>query len=851
LRRSTRMRSFCTMSPFRPPLLLSFVLIFAGAFNCPASTQNNIGTVSANQDVRVEALPNGIRISTQGTILQVTALRDDVLRVRAGHDGQLPEDVSWAVLPAARNASVQTVSEITNGRTGFHTASLRVTFDSSLRLTVTDLTGKILQQDTRPIEWNGHGFHVYKQKFQDTHFFGLGDKPGPLDRAGEAFTMWNSDSFGWQESTDPIYKSIPYFIDYREGRALGVLFDNTWRTFFDFGREVPNQYSFGASDGPVDYYLMYGPDPKHVVETYAWLTGPTPLPPLWSLGFQQSRYTYYPESRVMEIANRLRADHIPADAIYLDIDYQDRNRPFTVEAKRFPHFSQMIHDLAQKDFHVVAITDLHIAKLPNANYSPYDTGMAGDHFVKNPDGTVYTGVVWPGPSVFPDFTRQITRQWWGALYKDLLKDGVAGFWNDMNEPAIFNVPSKTMPDNVQHRIAESGFQSRTATHLEIHNIYGMENSRATYDGLLALRPSERPFVLTRASYAGGQRYAATWTGDNSATWNHLRMTVPQLINLGLSGFALSGADVGGFAGSPSPDLLTRWLQLAAFQPIDRDHAAKGTRDHEPWVDGPEHEAIRRRYIEERYRLMPYLYTVAEETSRTGLPIMRPLFLEFPNATTDGHPIDLDSGSEFLFGPSLLIAPSPLPEDVGQYEVNLPPGVWYNYWTGERLDRRAQTAARDLEQRDAKQPNKPLLMTPKLADLPVYVREGTILPIAPLTQSTDETPVGPLTLRIYAGEDCRGDLYQDDGKTFAFRSGQFLRLHFSCEVKSDGSLTVHLSARDGSFAPWWKQVRIETFGWTPRLKQATSAAGKNTLEQSGNAWTITIPESFAGTDLTLN
>ena len=446
----------------------------------------------------------------------------------------------------------------------------------------------------------------------------------------------------------------------------------------------------------------------------------------------------------------------------------------------------MIHELAQKNFHVVAITDLHIAKLANAGYAPYDSGIAGDHFVKNPDGTIYTGIVWPGPSVFPDFTRQITRQWWGTLYKDFVNDGVAGFWNDMNEPAVFNVPSKTMPDNIQHRIAEPGFRERTANHLEIHNVYGMENSRATYDGLLALRPDERPFVLTRASYAGGQRYAATWTGDNSSTWNHLRMTVPQLINLGLSGFALSGADVGGFAGSPSPDLLTRWLQLAAFQPIDRDHAAKGTRDHEPWVDGPEHEAIRRHYIEERYRLMPYLYTTAEETSRTGLPIMRPLFLEFPDATTDGHPIDLDAGNEFLFGPSLLIAPSPSPEEIGQYEVNLPPGVWFDYWTGERLDRRVQTAARDLEQRDAKQPNKPLLITPKLEDLPVYVREGT----HSTHRSADpehrrNARLVPLPCASTLAGTAVATSIRTMAKASHFRSGQFLRMHFSCEVKPDG------------------------------------------------------------------
>jgi alpha-glucosidase len=377
----------------------------------------------------------------------------------------------------------------------------------------------------------------------------------------------------------------------------------------------------------------------------------------------------------------------------------------------------------------------------------------------------------------------------------------------------------------------------------------MENSRATYDGLLALNPNQRPFVLTRASYAGGQRYAATWTGDNSSTWNHLRMTVPQLINLGLSGFVLSGADVGGFAGSPSPELLTRWLQLAAFQPIDRDHAAKGTRNHEPWVDGPEQEAIRRRYIEERYRLMPYLYTAAEEASRTGMPIMRPLFLEFPHATTDGHPLDLDASGEFLFGPSILVAPSPSPEEVAPYEVHLPPGVWYDYWTGARFDHHSPTAARDLELRDA-HPDKPVMITPKLADLPVYVREGTILPLAPLTQSTEEKPNGPLTLRVFAGDDCHGDLYEDDGKSFAFRNGQYLRIHFACTVKADGTLQIHIGPRQGSYTPWWTQVRLETYGWTPVSKQVTSASGTWKLQQSGAAWSATLPAPSGETDLLL-
>ena len=536
-----------------------------------------------------------------------------------------------------------------------------------------DLAGNILQQDARPLRFDGDAFRICKNMPLDEHYFGLGDKTGPLDRRNEAFSLWNTDAYRFQESTDPIYKSIPYFMTFRAGRAVGVLLDNTWRTSFDFGKESPGAYSFGSVAGPIDYYLFYGPTPKQVVETYAWLTGTPPLPPLWAFGFQQSRYSYMTQARVLEVANRLRADPIPADAIYLDIDYQDKNRPFTVNRIAFPDLQGMVAQLKAENFHVVAITDLHIAKVPGQNYFPYDSGIAGDHFVKDPDGSVYTGRVWPGPSVFPDFTRQQTRAWWGTLYRDLRHNGVEGFWNDMNEPSVFDSPTATMPENALHRIDEPGFATRTATHAEIHDVYGMENSRATFDGLKSLDPDVRPFVLTRATYAGGQRYATTWTGDNSSSWNHLRLATPMLENLGLSGFAFSGADVGGYAGTPSPELLTKWFEVAAFQPIDRDHTEKGTGDQEPWVGSPEQEAIRRRFIETRYRLMPYLYTLADEASRTGLPMVRPLFLEFPDASPDGHPIDtdIDASGEFLLGPDLLIAPQPYPEELDTYSVELP------------------------------------------------------------------------------------------------------------------------------------------------------------------------------------
>jgi alpha-glucosidase len=688
----------------------------------------------------------------------------------------------------------------------------------------------------------------------DEHYFGLGDKTGPIDRRGHAFSMWNTDSYRFQESTDPIYKSIPFFMTDRAGEATGIFLDNTWRSSFDFGTESPSFYSFGAVAGPIDYYIFPGPTPRQVVETYAWLTGKPPLPPLWMFGFQQSRYTYTPEARLMEVGRRLRTDRIPSDALFLDIGFQDRNRPFTTDLKAFPDLQNTLTTLHSMHFHVVAITDLHIADAPNQGYAPYDSGIAGDHFLHRPDGSVYVGKVWPGAAVFPDFTRALSREWWGTLYKPLTAMGLDGFWNDMNEPSVFDSSTGTIPLDVLHRIDEPGFHSRTATHAEIHNVYGMENSRATYEGLLKIEPDLRPYVLTRASYAGGQRYAATWTGDNSSTWNHLRMTTPMLKSLGLSGFSFAGADVGGFAGTATPELLTKWIEISSFQPIDRDHSEKGTGAQEPWIGGAQQEDIRRRFIEERYRLMPYLYTLAEESARTGLPILRPLFLDYPDATRDKHPIDIDPGveSEFLLGHDLLIAPSPYPEAPDAYTVEFPSASWYDFWSGQRVPSATPNADPD--------PNAPAPATdqvalstqvrPVLDQLPVYVRGGAILPMQPVTQSTEESPQGPLTLRVYAGDDCRGALYIDDGKSFAYTKGNYLRMSFSCAVTAEG-IEISISSHEGSFVPWWKSFRIEVYGWTPAQVAGRVSVYKDgrkasiPIEPGRNFVSFTVPDTGAG------
>ncbi len=772
---------------------------------------------------RVEKLKDGVELTAGAAKVRVTVFRDGIFRVRVAPDGNFPKDFSWALIespepPAVKVEENQKEIRITAG------SVVGTVQRAPLLINFSDAAGNALLADEPdlPMAWNGKRVHIWKKMPADENYYGLGDKAGPMNRRNRAFTNWNTDEFGWQESSDPLYKTIPFFIGLRKGMAYGVFFDNTYRSVFDFGKESQDYFSFGAEGGELNYYFIVGPEPKKIVEQYTAMTGRSPLPPLWTLGYQQSRYSYYPEARAREIVKTLREKKIPADAIYFDIDYQQGNAPFTINREYFPTFEKMISDFRAQGMHTILITDLHIKKDPNHGYAPYDSGMKNDVFVKNPDGSVYVGIVWPGASVFPDFTLARVRDWWGGLYKDFFGMGAAGFWNDMNEPALFERADKTMPLDTVHRLDDG----TTLDHRAIHNVYGMQNVRATYEGLRKLQPEERPFVLTRAAYSGAQRYAATWTGDNSSTWNHLKMSTPMLLSMGISGYPLVGDDIGGFAGSPTADLLTRWFEVGALNPIYRDHTAKGTSDQEPWVHGPEHEAIRRKYIELRYELMPYLYTGIEEMSRTGIPLMRPVFLEYPQAS-DFY----GDNRDFLFGRDFFVAPVTT-EMVDAEEISLPPGEWYDFWTNSKLSSKEKFSLR-----------------PRLDEMPLYVRAGAIVPMQPLVQNTGEKPNGPLELRVYlpastASNDCRGALYQDDGHTFAYQKGEILRVNYSCQV-SNGTVMVSSTIEKNAFQPWWKNAEITVFGMADAPKEVR--IGDNVIREwryddRGHAVTLTVPDA---------
>jgi alpha-glucosidase len=770
--------------------------------------------------------------SGQGT-LAVTPLSDDVIRVRFTRQQVFGRDHSYAVINRDLGTPV-VKAELGLTAATLATPSLQVTVQyAPLRISFANAAGKILDADdpARGISVAGTEFRVAKQLREDEHVYGFGEKTGRLDKrgwklGGYNYVMWNSDTYAYDSSTDPLYVAVPFFIVTRHGQAHGIFLDNTWRSFFDIGREQPDLLTFGADGGDLDYYFINGPEPEKVIERYTALTGRMPMPPLWSLGYQQCRWSYYPESRVRLLADTFRQRKVPADGLWLDIHYQDGYRPFTWNHDRFPNPKKMLSDLKAQGFHVVTILDGDPPALKG--YAPYDAGMAGDDFVKWPDGKVYEGPVWPSqaeknpaPSVFPDFSRPATREWWGNLYKGLLDVGVAGIWNDMDEPSVFDTPSGTMPPEV---VFDN--EGQPTTSLEIHNVYGQLMSRSTFEGLSRLQPDKRAFVLTRSSFAGGQRYAAIWTGDATADWSSLRQSVSTLLGLGISGFPFVGSDIGGFVRMPSAELCTRWLQVGVFYPFMRMHTEIGTPDKEPWSFGWRFAAINKRAIELRYELLPYIYNVMHSASETGVPALRPLFLEFPD---DNHADGMDD--EFLFGSGLLIAPV-LWEGADSRSVYLPVGDWFDYWTGKHYAG-----------------NSTISIPVTLNSIPMFVRGGAFIFRQPIVQNIGEMPGNPLRVLVAPAAESESSLYEDDGESMQYRNGAYLKRRFH-QVRHEQSVVVEISAPEGAYRPAKRDLIMETW-LDAKPKTVTEQSGEpavaETLPQLDAAGLVKSPKGWSYAD----
>lgn len=760
-----------------------------------------------------------ITLDCQSAQVQVAVLAADVIRVRMTPGQTFGPDESWAVVKSDWPA---VPVEITDTRAVLRLTTPELVVEvnkSPCWISFRDKNGQVINQDEprKRMAWDGKEVRVWKVMPPDEYYYGLGEKAGPLEHRGQAYAFWNTDAVNYRWGTDPLYQSIPFLLALRHGASYGIFFDNTYRSSFDLGKTKRDQYSFGAEEGELNYYFFYGPDPKKVLMRYTELVGRMPLPPRWALGYQQCRWSYEPESRAREIVHNFRQRNIPCDVIYLDIDYMDGYRCFTISKEKFPNFRQMIADFAAIGMKVITILDPGIKQDPG--YWVYEEGVKGNHFIKLPDGSYYTGAVWPGVCVFPDYTREATRQWWGGLYKELIEAGVKGFWNDMNEPAIF-IETDLQTERTMALDAIHDDRGQRTNHRKSHNVYGLLMARSTFEGVKKLRPGERPFVLTRASYAGGQRYAATWTGDNTSNWEHLHLWIPMVLNIGLSGQPLVGPDIGGFSESPTAELYTRFLQGGVLSPFCRTHTAKGTHDQEPWSYGPMYEAINRRYIELRYQLMPYIYTVFEEAARTGLPVMRPLVLEYP---TDRRTYRLDT--EFLFGPDLLVAPV-LIEGATSREVYFPAGEWFNFWTGERIVG----------------PQSVRVEAP-LDVLPLFVRGGAVIPMQQVVQYVDEAPIDPLTLNVFPGADSTAVHYEDDGLSYEYEQGRYARTRFRCQ-QTPPQIALEISQREGDYRPPSRSylLRFNAVDKAPlqvqrgsrTLPRISTLAG---LRQSTQGWTF--------------
>jgi len=801
------------------PLLCAATLLG----DAPSRGWTSLGDMPAGRPI-----PQGVEYRSRQGAVRITVAAPGVIRVRFSPAPQFGRDHSYAVGEGGPRASDARFTPGTE-RDQLRTAGIGVEIRRTpFRLRFLDDRGEVRDEDYAPdgMASNGRRVRVWKALRDDDHFYGFGEKTGPLDKrgaklGGSSLVMWNSDVYGYDNSTDPLYDDIPFFMVLRDGRVHGVFFDNTYRSTFDIGKESRAYYDFGAEGGELDYYVIAGPTPADVLARYSDLTGHMQLPPLWSVGYQQCRYSYFPDSTVRAIAREFRSRRIPADAVWFDIHYMKEYRVFTWDHDRFPAPDQLLADLDRAGFATVAIVDPGVKR--DSGYSVYDDGVARDVFVHRPDGSLFVGPVWPGPAVFPDFTRASARAWWADQIARFSSAGLTGIWNDMNEPSVFNVASATMPDDVL--FANDG---QPGTHAEDHNVYGQQMSRATRDGLLKLRPHERPFVLTRATYAGGQRYAAVWTGDNTADWEHLSNGITTLLGMGISGYPFVGNDIGGFAGRGSAELWTRWAEPAAFFPFMRGHAEFSTPPKEPWAFGEPWETYNRRAIERRYTYLPYIYNAFYESSQSGMPMMRALVLESPD-----DPATYNLSNEFLFGHDLLVAPVLAPGDSGR-NVYFPQGTWYD------ADHLKEFAGR-----------KWAAVPAAIDALPLFVREGAILFRAPVMQTTRDWATTPLSFEVFAKTATSRIYYEDDGKYDGASSVREVRY-----APDASGATFHLGAARGAYRPQHQgNLAVIHFARRPQQVVWRSANQERpladwTFDEPAQTLTVRFPQATEEADVVL-
>lgn len=789
-----------------------------------------------------ERLEQQLIFKTENSVeLQIRVHTPDIIQLTYFLVGDVRSDFSYAINPGFEPEDVDLQFEEDEGYFQFSTSRVNgIVTKKNLLVHFFDSDGNMLCEDQ-------HGFYrreslmkgiseikVTKQAPAGDRFYGLGDKAYEHNLRGRAFENWNTDAYAYERGDDPLYRSVPFYAALHNGRAYGIFFDNTYRTRFSFDRRENNISSFSSEGGVMNYYFINGPDLTDVTERYTRLTGVPEMPPMWALGYHQCRWSYYPESRVRELAETFRDKRIPCDAIYLDIDYMDDYRTFTWDAELFPDPGTMISDLSEQGFETIVMINPGVKV--DEDYFVFQQGLENNYFCTRPDGEIVIAPVWPSQCTFPDFTHPDVRDWWGSLYEDLMAEkNISGIWNDMNEPAVFEVESKTFPNDIRHH-----FDGHPCSHKKAHNIYGMQMARASLDGMKKHNPDKRPFLLTRANFAGGQRYAALWTGDNIASWDHLKLANEQSLRLSISGYSFVGSDVGGFVDKPSPELFTRWLQLGIFHPLFRNHTmgynvdgaaavkkeevelreAQIDADQEPWIFGDKYTDINRSIIELRYRLLHYLYTAFYKYVQEGRPILRPL-----GYYDQRDEQAVEESNEFLFGDHILVAPV---LDKGQTEVEayFPKGRWYDFRSN----------------RCYKGKHKHTIPAP-LEEVPFFVKEGTVLPLREVMQYTGERDPELLELNAYYSKSqVASQLYEDAGEGYEYRDGKYRLTTFT--VKSSAERMTITAEREGAYSPPYPKTRINIIG-LPFEPSAVQVDGeeKPLPEASRGTYTLEVSPDF--------
>lgn len=583
-----------------------------------------------------------------------------------------------------------------------------------------------------------HKIEIIKKYHCGDYFYGLGEKTGNLNKYGYEYEMWNTDEpSAHLEYFKSLYKSVPFYLVLNNNNntdnhyCYGIFFDNTYRTFFDMGKENAEYIYFGADNGNLDYYFIYGKTLKDIIKNYTALTGTTPLPAIKTLGAHQSRWSYGTSKRVDQIIEGFLKNDIPLDFIHLDIDYMQDYKVFTINNDRFPNIEEKIQEWSQKGIDLITIIDPGV-KVEDG-YTIYEEGKKNNLFLTK-NKKIYQNRVWPGISVYPDFSKEECRNWWKKNTKILTDKKIKGIWNDMNEPASFDGP---LDDDV-----EFYNDGKPANHLKMHNVYGHLMAKATYEGIKE-NTNERPFVLTRAAYAGTQKYSTFWTGDNQSLWIHLQMAIPMLCNMGMSGFSFVGTDIGGFGGDVTKELLCRWVEVGAFFPLCRNHSSMMTKDQEPFAFDQETLKIYQKAIKGRYQLIPYYYDLFYQGEKSGLPIIRPLVLNYQD---DQETYNLND--EFMVGDSILVSPV-LESGKTKKLVYLPSGKWYQINTANIYKEGYHIASAHLD------------------TCPTFIKAGSIIPTYQNVSHLSER-VNDLKIDIYPGKSEKYSHLYDDGKTFNYQ-----------------------------------------------------------------------------------